>query len=380
MEWLEDEDEDDDLREATRRYLPDTVIWTTDWTVGSLIDQLARNVFDAAPPFQRRYVWNDKKASLYIESLLVGCPVPALTLAELKANSPYQYVVIDGKQRLGSLQRWATGELKLTGLEILDSLNGATFDDVMAASVFQRVLNQPIRTVILRNWQEDDVLQFIFHRLNTQVTPLSSHELRRSLLPGPFTDYLDMRSARSTGVQRILGITEPDARLRDSELWLRALAFSEFADRYRGNLKQFLDQVTRKQNAAFERNRSDLERASDGIDMAINTAFEIFGDQAFQRLELSGEPTGRFNRAIFDMMVFSFRFDDVRTACEGRHQEIQEAFRSLNVDQTFQSYVAATTKRQDAVFGRIGMWLDILGSAIAIDGLGQRRPVAPLVK
>jgi hypothetical protein len=93
MEWQDDID-DDELRAATRKYLPQTVLWTTDWTTGALLEQMQRGIFDVDPPFQRRSVWTDQKASLYIESLLLGCPVPAVTLAEApRGNALRQYII-----------------------------------------------------------------------------------------------------------------------------------------------------------------------------------------------------------------------------------------------------------------------------------------------
>lgn len=105
----DDEDDDSELSEVTRRHLPNAVVWTTDWTTRSLLEQIARGVFDLDPPFQRRNVWSDKRASLYIESLLLGCPVPAITLAERSSGAGPQYVVIDGKQRLTALRRFVDG-------------------------------------------------------------------------------------------------------------------------------------------------------------------------------------------------------------------------------------------------------------------------------
>jgi hypothetical protein len=377
MEWIDEFDEED-LREITRKYLPDTVAWTTDWTTGSLLEQIEREVFDVDPPFQRRSAWDDKKASLYIESLLIGCPVPPVTLAELPKTSasPHQYIVIDGKQRLSSLKRFALDKsLKLTGLEVLPDLNGQTYSAVTASAEFERFSNIPIRTVVLRNWKKDEVLQFVFHRLNTQVTPLSTHELRRSLLAGPFTEYLDERSAKSTGVQRILGINEPDYRLRDAELWLRAISFCEFSGHYGGNLKLFLDSTTKSLNKTWgAATRAKVESLGRSIDDAIDATFAIFGTSAFQRVDSSGSPSNRFNRAIFDIMVFAFHFPDVREGALRKPEEVKDAFNTLSGNPVFETYISTTTKKPDAVFGRIGLWLSALGPVVGLPNLEDRAP------
>jgi Protein of unknown function DUF262 len=381
MEWIEEFD-DEDLREITRQYLPNTVVWTTDWTTGSLSEQLERGVFNVDPPFQRRSAWTDKKASLYVESLLIGCPVPPITLAELPTNtgSSYQYVVIDGKQRLSSLKRFAVDQsLQLSGLEALPALNGKNFAEVVLQPEFVRFSNLPIRTVVLRNWVKDEVLQFVFNRLNTQVTPLSTHELRRSLLAGPFTDYLDVRSAQSQGIQRILGIDEPDYRLRDAELLLRAIAFYQFLPRYRGNLKVFLDTVTKTLNKAWRSGDTGarVDSIANEIDDAIIATFDVFGDEAFQRFDAEmGHYTGRFNRAIFDIMIAAFRYGDVRDRATSDENAVVAAYEQLNAEPRFAAMVASTTKRPDAVYGRVRTWLETLGRVLDIPNLPNRPNLA----
>jgi hypothetical protein len=380
MDW-EEEPEDDELRSVVLEFLPQAVVWTTDWTTGSLIDQLQRGVFDVDPPFQRRSVWDDVKASLYIESLLLGCPVPPITLAEASTGHTHQYIVIDGKQRLNTLKRFALDEtLSLRGLEMLVSLKGSRFSDVQGHNEFGRFENLPIRTNVVRNWKHDEVLHFIFNRLNTQVTPLSTHELRRSLIPGPFMSYLDVRSAKSPQLWHILGISEPDRRLRDAELLLRAVAFCLFLERYEGNLKRFLDTTARRLNKRWShRTEVEVEGTVNDIEAAIDAAYSIFGDGAFQRYD-GGRPLGRFNRAIFDIMVVTLRQPLVRQAAMAASAKVASLFvELLNDDREFSAWTQATTKSGQAVFGRIRTWAGCLSELLGVEldlGIELQPPVA----
>ncbi|MGV9569128.1 DUF262 domain-containing protein [Streptomyces nigra] len=370
-----DEAEEEDLRTVVAKYLPRTVVWTTDWTTGALMDQIQREIFDVDPPFQRRSAWTDRKASLYIESLLLGCPVPPITLAELppEMETEFQYAVIDGKQRLGAIKKFAVEQkLALTGLETLPHLNKLKYSDVREIPEFSRFENLPIRTVVMRNWGRSEVLQFVFHRLNTQVTPLSTHELRRSLYAGKFTNYLDARSGTSKGLRRILRRADADPRLRDAELLLRAVAFSCFIGSYNGNLKTFLDRTTESLNKSWNPAvQKQLAALADDIDAAISATYEIFEESAFQRLE-AGEATGRFNRTIFDMMVLSFRFPDVRQAAIENSAAVYEAFERMNADPEKSRWLQATTKTKEAVRGRVTEWGKSLSVALAIPDLDQR--------
>ncbi len=72
------------------------------------------------PTFQRQYVWTQNDASRFIESLLLGLPVPGLFL--YKEQDSAKHLVIDGQQRLKSLQRFYKGifdkkKFQLTGLK-----------------------------------------------------------------------------------------------------------------------------------------------------------------------------------------------------------------------------------------------------------------------
>ncbi len=374
MLWDEDLD-DSDLREQTARYLPRSVVWTTDWTTGSLLDQIERDLFDLEPPFQRRTVWSDRRASLYIESLLLGCPVPAITLAEMPPDSDHQYVVIDGKQRLTSLKRFALDvDLRLTGLDVLQKFAGSSYSDVAQEPEFDRFLNLPIRTVIVRSWERDEVLHFMFHRLNSQVTPLSSHELRRSLIPGPFTSYLDRRSARSSQLHRILNVTEPDRRLRDAELLLRGLAFLAYLPEYRGNLKSFLDQVTRSLNSSWDGDAEvQVEQLAKTLEATVDAVYKIFENDSFQRWH-DGAPVGRFNRAVFDTLTVSLADPDVRALAVDNRREVSAAFKELFDDPQVSPYFEATTKTRAAVFGRLSEWTKSLEEVI---GRPVSVPTAP---
>src|SRR6187402_3579174 len=76
----------------------DALTWGTDWTVETLVLQLRKNVIELDPSFQRRDAWRTTRKSRFIESLILGLPIPQLVLAERKQRRG-TFFVIDGKQR-----------------------------------------------------------------------------------------------------------------------------------------------------------------------------------------------------------------------------------------------------------------------------------------
>ena len=181
--------------------LQEAVLWGTDWTAETIVSQIKKGRIELNPKFQRREAWDDKRKSAFIESLVCGFPIPQIILAEGRTkNDPY--IVIDGKQRLISLRRFfSTSDdvdykpLKLKGLSVLSELNNNTYADICSdpqiCNVISQVENQPIRTIIIRNWPDEEFLYTVFLRLNTGSLPLSTQELRQALHPGAFLNFCD---------------------------------------------------------------------------------------------------------------------------------------------------------------------------------------------
>lgn len=92
------------------------------------------------PDYQRKYVYDDKRAFCLIESILIGIPIPVIYLAE---EDEGVYSVIDGQQRITSFVRYLKNEFPLTGLKRLHSLNGLYFrqlDRVFSGVLIIRLL------------------------------------------------------------------------------------------------------------------------------------------------------------------------------------------------------------------------------------------------
>ena len=90
-----------------------------DYTVDGLVNRLNKGQI-IVPEFQRKYVWDIKKASRFIESLIIGLPVPGIFLSrDNLVNSTHSdgssgglhppHLIIDGQPRLLSLQRFYEG-------------------------------------------------------------------------------------------------------------------------------------------------------------------------------------------------------------------------------------------------------------------------------
>jgi hypothetical protein len=217
--------------------------------------------------------------------------------------------------------------------------------------------NQPIRTVIVKNWKEEKVLYIIFHRLNTNSVPLSPQELRQALHPGPFLSYAAQYSESSQGLQQALNITKPDFRMRDVELLIRSFAFRNYLPDYRGNLKEFLDKTCRVLNKQWKHREGAIRGQAQDLECAISTTFKIFGgDGAFRKWDGSRFER-RFNRAAFDIMVYYFSQKRCRQEARAIRQDVRETFKRLCTGNAeFLKSLETTTKSVDATAIRFTRW------------------------
>jgi hypothetical protein len=365
---------EDDLVGLNSKTLSEAVLFSTDWTVETILLQLKRGTIHLNPKYQRRDAWRVGLKSRFIESLFLGLPVPPLVLAEAKGKRG-SYIVIDGKQRLLTIRQFAASNddadyprLKLSGLEILPELNGMSMSDLESSGrpnpELEAFRNHTIRTVVIRNWPNESYLLLVFLRLNTGTVQLSPQELRQALNPGPFVDFTVECSGNSVGLMHILKRDKPDFRMRDVELLVRFYAFKNFLPHYAGNLRDFLDQTCSKLNNDWKSREKEIELQAGEFEAAIDATYQIFGKDAFRKWD--GEKfESRLNRAVFDIMTYYLSVKTTRDAAIQNSQTVKSAFQRIcTEDPAFRKTLESTTKSLDATRTRFMAWGQELNQAL----------------
>jgi hypothetical protein len=380
-----EEEEDIEGESANQKKLQlkeisETVVAGSDWTTATIRDQLIRENIQLNPRFQRRDAWNITRKSRFIESLILGFPVPLIVLA---ANNKEKgkFIVLDGKQRLLTILQFygdsatPNNSFTLKDLEFLDNLNGCQYQDLEndfnLNDISDQLDNQTIRTIVIRNWKTESFLHKIFLRLNLENTPLSSQELRQALHPGGFINFLDDRAIESQALKKIFKSSYPDFRMRDTDTLLRYVAFHYYLSDYRGDLKGFLDNACVSLNDRWDQNSEEIKNIIDQFEKAVQTTINIFGEKNFSRLWLPESATYRsqFNRAILDVMVFYFCDDLIRAAAEKNKEQVEEAFKSLfrtAVDR-FKNAVLINTHTKQSTYDRFHLWGQALSKVLDIN-------------
>jgi hypothetical protein len=239
---------------------------------------------------------------------------------------------------------------------------------------FSRIIeNQPIRTIVTKNWPNEAFLYNVFLRLNTGSLPLAPQELRQALHPGMFIDFTDQFSIESNQIKRVLNIEEPDYRMRDIELVIRFYSFKYFIHTYNGNLKRFFDATVEQLNESFSTREIEIKASSLELNHAIEFTYNIWGENAFRKWK-DGNYQGRFNRAIYDIMVYYFSDPNLRKVATNHFVLIEEQFRKLcSTNNEFLNSFETSTKNITPTNTRYSIWgnalNEICGTQVEIPNL-----------
>lgn len=273
-EWFEEEISDEESfalsdEELSKKYSESqlrVVRSTLDFTLHTLKSALADpNYINLSPNYQRRGRWDRKKRSLLIESFLLNMPIPPLFLFE---NDYNQYEVMDGRQRLETINQFLENSFPLSELEYWPELKGRRFND-LPNTIQRGLLRRTISAIVLlaetdRDQKSDfDIRMVLFRRLNTGGANLNPQELRNALYTGSFNDLLHelSRDKLFTSIWNIPPKTQDEEKniptalennnlfksMMDCELVLRFFAIRDTVEgNVKGSLKQILDKTMQK--------------------------------------------------------------------------------------------------------------------------------------
>ncbi|HDX9056121.1 TPA: DUF262 domain-containing protein [Klebsiella michiganensis] len=374
FEYDEQAENEDDVELAAGTDFSAAVVSGTDWTTETIINQINKNNIQLNPDFQRRDAWDKTRKSNFIESLILGLPIPQLVLAERKEQRG-AYIVLDGKQRLLSIRQFAAEkndmvyeQLKLSGLEIRADLKGKNLHDLKDDADFYNDVaafeNQPIRTVVIKNWPSEEFLYHVFLRLNTGSVQLAPQELRQALHPGAFVSFIDANAPHNEAIKGILKLKKPDFRMRDNELLLRYYALKNFITEYSGDLKKFLDNTCLQFNKDWPSIEHLVLDQFEQLNYAHESISSVFGSNSYKKW-FAVDYERKFNRAIFDIMALSFSYPEVRAAVAGREREVEGLFRRLCKDNyAFLTSLETTTKSLKSTHTRISVWFNELNNLL----------------
>ncbi|WP_262072112.1 DUF262 domain-containing protein [Stenotrophomonas sp. Marseille-Q5258] len=351
-----------DAPEEESQYKFDLTFYGADYPVDGLVKRLKRGdivvpsfdpVNEAAfdvEAFQRKFVWSKLQCDRFIESLLLGLPVPGIFLVQ---QSNKALLVLDGQQRLLTLSAFYSGILnkKEFVLEhVQPQFKGLTYDKLKDDE--RRVIDDSLihATVIKKTSEEQDLssIYSLFERLNSGGTQLSPHEIRVALAPGRLMNLVRDLNA-NVKWREIFG--PMSKKLKDHELILRFLALRYWADSYKSPMKDFLTKFAQKYAALDESTAADFTKS---FSDAIGVAHEVAGKRAFKL-------TNALNAAVFDSVMAGIASRLDAGGSPPSIGALQEAYEALLLDPEYIASVSKATAREGQVEERVRLAVAAFG-------------------
>jgi len=209
------------------------------------IDTDTNEIF--VPAYQRAFVWDELRQSKFIESVILGLPIPYIFTAEMNDG---RLEIVDGCQRIRTLAAFISNRLRLNGLEILDKCNSLIFAD-FEMSRQRKFKNSSLRMIVLSAKSDEDARYMLFERINTGSELLKDMEKRKGIYQGVFTDFLYECSTLPL-FAKLTRFTEVTIdRGEPQELLVRFFAYSEKYHEYRGNVNDFMNEYIKEKNIGF---------------------------------------------------------------------------------------------------------------------------------
>lgn len=378
IKWYVDEDQDDQIDDVGFTEY-DISASPNDFNVKTLFDFIQSGIVKI-PGFQRNYVWDIKRASKLIESIIIGIPIPQIFLFEEERN---KFIVIDGQQRYMTIfyflkKRFPREDKRFELRQIFDQrggipdsilndndyfidfnlqlgdpkpghknkynkLNYFTLDDGDKTTLDLRT----IRNIIIKQNSPEDgntVVFEIFNRLNSGGVNLKPQEIRTSLFHSSFYDSLYALNL-DTNWRQLTPQAKPDIHMKDIEILLRGFAMLILKDKYSPSMTKFLNKFSLS-TKKFQSENIEYLKELFGVFVSYCNALDS---------KIFFNKSGRFNISVYESIFYAVCKD----AFERKDLNIRnigiESVNDLKSDSSFVEYTQSNTASYNNVTKRLDL-------------------------
>jgi uncharacterized protein with ParB-like and HNH nuclease domain len=320
------------------------------------------------PELQRKYVWGKLEASRFIDSVLLGLPIPSIFLAKTEDN---KMLIIDGYQRIMTIYDYVrglwSGDEKVFKLSNSKEKINTRWRNLAFAelndSEQRKIRTTTIHAIIFeqRAPKDGDTSLFqIFERINTSGRTLMPQEIRNCVYQGGLNSLLFELNKNSTW-RKLFGNPQEDSRMRDLEFILRYLALNqkEILESEKSNisLKKYLNEFMGNK---INNTDSKIRDLKDDFLQTLELVNSQFSDVAFNNVQLTDLKTirKRFYPTIFDSIMIATSI--ARKKGIQINQANEEARLHLLRDQEYRKYCSQGTMQPEHIKGRVNLALKYL--------------------
>lgn len=243
----------EEIEEAKRSVNTDTV----QITIGELSNMYTSKELNILPDFQRLFRWTNERKSNFVESILIGIPIPPVFVYE---NGDGTWELIDGLQRISTLLEFMgvlkdvdTGDVrrsKLQKTKYLPSMQGLVWEEEAEGEV---AIDKALQLFFRRSRVDFQILKHpsdpktkfdLFQRLNRGGAYANEQEVRTCsmVLANPNFTQAIRQFAQRDDFKSLFQITgEQQGNQKDVEYVVRLIVHT-FADFDRTlDVQEFLD-------------------------------------------------------------------------------------------------------------------------------------------
>lgn len=322
------------------------------------------------PELQRYYVWEKPEASRFIESILLGLPVPSVFLANTKDDKK---LIIDGYQRIMTIYDFVkTGIWKKDGkvfkLSNTDKINkrwrGKSFSELEEQEQ-RKIRSSTIHAIMFEQKAPNDndtSLFQVFERINTGGRALLPQEIRNCVSQGRFNDLL-FELNKNTDWRTLYGKIEEDTRMRDMEFILRFFAldtdYIKFNELSNISLKKYLNEFMGSVNS---QRVEIIEERRNKFNEVMSFIHSNIGENAFYNITAGDETKirKRFYPTIFDSLCSAVAIALVKLGSDIPTANLEEKRLQLLKDEDYRKFISEGTMQISHIHGRINLTLNFL--------------------
>ncbi len=275
-----------------------------DVSFGEIMSMYERKEIVIKPAFQRYFRWDEEQRTRFIESLLLGIPIPPIFVAE---DGSGVWELVDGLQRVSTVLSFF-GVLRsedegvrsknnwcLTEGDRVEALEGFNYETI--PNPFRLNIKRATCRVEILRWNTDYDMRFeLFNRLNTGGSPLTAQEIRNCIyrdISNKFNDFLK-KSAENKDFLALIDLDDEQyERLYHEELALRFISLYNNSSQVRTSIAQHM--------TSFMKSALDNE----GFDYAkYGKIFsEVFALLSPLGRDIFRQKDGKFATALYDVIT-----------------------------------------------------------------------------
>ncbi|WP_394134393.1 DUF262 domain-containing protein [Aliivibrio fischeri] len=284
-----------------------------DMSFGELMNMFDDKELYITPEYQRVFRWSNFQQTRFIESVLLGIPIPPIFVAE---DDDGKWEVVDGLQRISTIFAFfgilenlpEKNNSVLTQGEMVAELEGITIDS-LSIKLKTTIKRSVCRVEIVKWDSQEDIRYELFNRLNTGASPLSEQEIRNCIFRAYSVDLNQVLRDIAT-IPEFNILISPSSTKKEQmfleELTLRFFAFKNLNAEFKTTVPQFLTEFMR--DVSKGEIEFDLEKEKEQFIELIKILNEKYGKSLFR-------PKGNFALHIFDSIAYALpkSFTDYKT-------------------------------------------------------------------